>query len=329
MQPLWSICFWFQLNLEPKIPTNKGIITSYKGITVFLTVDDHVIGINDGEADYLGPRITGLESAPWIFFGLTKDVSRTTLYLNGMKAMEIAEREIVYKTEEFHAEVGDRSRIQVIEQDLSDWVDKRESMFKVKQETSEAYHLLSPLEQEDQLRERVQALVELLQGFRAGKTYFFEDILANLRSLVFYKNRSPNYDPLLLRVVAFKHMPLPVYVIPADDALTEHITDSEPAIADFSSVSFEPVIPCVKMVDFQEFLEKPTLLYEGQQFSPLAIIEKIATKQSAAHFDQTVPKVVEGLKDTPVLLGENILDHYILTLAELVAKLGHYVLSAP
>ncbi len=329
MQPPWSICFWFQLNLEPKTPTNKGIIASYEGITVFLTVDGHIIGINDGEVDYLGPRIMGLENAPWIFFGLSKGVSKTTLYLNGMKAIEIAECEIVYKAEEFRAEVGDRSHIQVIEQDLSDWVDKRESMFKVKQKTSEAYHLLSPLEQEDQLRNRVQALVDLLQGFRAGKTYFFEDILANLRSLVFYKNKSPNYDPLLLRVVAFKHMPLPVYVIPADDALTEHITDSDPAIADFSSVSFEPIIPCVKMVDFQEFLEKPTLLYEGQQISPLALIEKIATKQSTAHFDQTVPKVVEGLKDTPVILGKNILDHYILILAELVVKLGHYVLSAP
>ena len=83
------------------------------------------------------------------------------------------------------------------------------------------------------------------------------------------------------------------------------------------------------MVDFQEFLEKPTLMYEGQRISPLTLIEKMATKQSAAHFDQTVPKVIEGLKDTPILLGENILEHYILTLAELVVKLGRYVLSAP
>lgn len=327
MRPQWSILFWFQLKLETKIPTNKGIITSYKGITVFLTVDDHVIGINDGEADYLGPRITGLESAPWIHYGLTKDVSRITLYLNGMKAMEIAEREIVYKTEEFHAKAGDSSHIRMIDQDISDWSDKRESMFKIKQETTGAYRLLSPVEQEDQLRKRVQALEELLQAFRAGKTHFFEDILANLRSLLFYKSKSPNYDPLLLRIAAFKHMSLPVYVIPVDDALTKHITDSEPAIVDLSSVSFEPVIPCVRKVDFQEFLEKPTLLYEGQQISPLAIIEKIATTQSTAHFDQRIPLVIEGLKDTPILFGANLLDHYILTLAELVAKLGHYVLD--
>lgn len=308
--------------------TNKGIIAFYEGITVFLTVDDHVIGINDGEADYLGPRITGLESAPWIHYGLAKNVSRITLYLNGMKAMEIAEREVVYKAEEFYAKVGDSSRIQMIDQDISVWSDRRESMFKVKQKTSGAYNLLSPVEQEDQLRKRVQALEELLQAFRAGKTHFFEDILANLRSLLFYKSKSPNYDPLLLRIAAFKHMSLPVYVIPVDDTLTKHITDKEPAIADLSSVSFEPVVPCVKKVDFQEFLEKPSLLYEGQQISPLSLIEQITTTQSTAHFDQRIPLVIKGLKDTPVLLGANILDHYICTLAELVVKLGQYVLSA-
>ena len=327
MQPPWSICFWFQLNLKPRIPTNKGIITSYEGITVFLTVDNHVIGINDGETDYLGPKITGLENAPWIFSSLVKDVSKTTLYLNGMKAMEIAEREIVYKTEEFHAEAGDRSRVQVIKQDLSDWVDKRESMFKAKQETSEAYRLLSPVEQEDQLRKRVHALEDLLQAFRAGKTYFFEDILANLRSLIFYKNKGSNFDPLLLRVAAFKHTPLPVYVMRGDHELTEHINDSKPVIAGSGLARFEPVIPWVKMIDFQEFLEKPALFYYDQFVSPLDLMEKIVSIQSTAHLDQRIPLVIEGLKDTPVLLGENILDYYILTLAELVAKLGHYVLG--
>lgn len=325
MKPPWSIAFWYQLVLEPKPATKKGIIASYEGITVFLTVDDHVIGINDGETDYLGPTITGLKNAPWILCGLDNAESNITLYLNGEKAIKIAQGEIVYKIQQFHVEASKKSQPPFIEADLSDWVTKRESMFKIKQETSEQYRLLTSQEQEKQLIERMDALEDLLRAYHSGKYYFLEDILANLRSLVFYKDKS-TYDPLLFRVAAFKHSPLPVYVAPADDELTQ-VTSTQPTMAVSSSLSFEPVIPWVKNIDFQEFIEKPGILYEGQVVSPLELIEKISNTQSVAHFDQRVPIIVEGLKNTPVIFGHNFLESLIINLSEIVIKLGRFVLK--
>ena len=106
------------------------------------------------------------------------------------------------------------------------------------------------------------------------------------------------------------------------------LLEASPVVAEVSLARFEPAVPCVEMTDFQDFLEKPALFYDGQLISPLDLIEKAATTQSAAHFDQRSPVVIEGLKDTPVYLGRNILENHILDLAELVVKLGHYVLSA-
>ncbi|MFC1694219.1 hypothetical protein ACFL1R_12015 [Candidatus Latescibacterota bacterium] len=327
----WSTTFWFQLRLWPKPTTEKGIIASYRGVNIFLTVKNHVIGLNGGQNDYLGPKITGLENTPWIFFCLTKGKLQTTLYLNGMKAMEVADRKIVYKLENFQTEVSDKNHIQKIEQDLSKWIKKRESMFKIKRETSNAHLILSSKDQQEQLRNRVLALQDLLHYFHEGKTYFFEDISANLRSLIFYKNKNPNYDPLLLRVAAFKKITLPVYVMPEyEKHVQSQVADSDEALklAGLLLVEVKPKIPCVKMVDFQEFVEKPAIFYEGEFVSPLELIERIATTQSTAHFDQRVPRLIEGIKDTPIISGHNILEHYILTLAELVTKLGHSVLDA-
>jgi len=330
MKTPWSIVSWYQISLLSKPSTVKGIIFSYNAITVFLAVDDHIIGINDGEHDYLGPIIAGLENAPWILYGLTNDGSSITLYLNGIKVLEIAEGKTIYNIGNFHATVGDRSNIQVIEQDLSDWVDKRKSMFMLRQETSREYRLLSTEEQAQQLFNSIEALGEMLQDYNAGKAYLFEPILASLRALVYYKIGNRTYDPLLLRIAAFKNISLPVYLIPRENGirnLTE-VLDNPPVIASLGMATFEPGIPNVKMTDFQEFLEQPILAYNDKFISPLYLIERVASTQSTAHFDQRAPLVLEGLKDTQVFGGQNILKHHILSLAELVVKLGHHVLSS-
>ena len=326
----WSIYFWYQLNLDPKPATKKGIIASYEGINIFLTVDDHVIGINDGEIDYLGPKIIGLENAPWIFYGLTKDVSTTTLYLNATKVIEISEGKTIYNIKDFHVEVGDRSHIQVIEQDLSDWVDKRKSMFTLQQETSKEHRLLSTEEQEEQLSNSILALGEMLQDYNAGKAYLFEPILSSLRALVYYKIGNKKYDPLLLRIAAFKNMSLPVYVSPREKGITDltGILDDSPEIASMSRATFEPRIPNIIMTDFQDYLEQFILASKDEFVSPLVLIERAANTQSMTHYDQRTPLVLEVLKDTPLFSGQNLLKQHILSLAELVVKLGHHVLSS-
>ena len=170
----------------------------------------------------------------------------------------------------------------------------------------------------------------MLQTFNAGKTYFFESILSTLRALICYKTGSNTLKPLLLRVAAFKEIALPVYVIPRDNEIGGHADslDNAAVFVSLGLATFEPRIPNIKMIDFQEFLEKPALLHYGEFISPLDLIERAASTQSTVHFDQRSPIVLEALKDTPVFHGQNILKHHILSLAELVIKLGHYVLSS-
>jgi hypothetical protein len=72
----WIIMFWLQLNIRQNPATAKGIIATHEGVSVFLTVNDHVIGLSDGNNDYLGPKITGLEKTPWI---LTTGSGRTKI----------------------------------------------------------------------------------------------------------------------------------------------------------------------------------------------------------------------------------------------------------
>lgn len=324
MNPPWSIAVWYKIDLDPLLTTDKGIIVSYEGIYVFLTIDKHIIGINDGNFEYLGPVVTGLEDSPWILYGLNNDGSHIVLFLNGEKVLEVSHGKLVFTTEQFHAKKS-KSPPLIIKEDLSNWVDKRESMFKIKQETSNHYRLQTPDEQVQQLVARMDALKDLLKGYHSGKRFYLADILANLRSLIFYKDKSHTYDPLLLRVAAIKHSPLPVYVAPESDKRQQLTEIPQPTIDLFDFVSFEPVIPYIKRIDFQDFLENPSLFYEGQKVSPLALIEMISTTQSTAHFDQRVCKIADALDDTPVTSGHNTLEFIIISLAEIVVNLGDFV----
>jgi len=327
MKPPWTIVYWYKINLDPLPTTDKGILIFYEGIYVFLTIDKHIIGINDGNSEYLGPVVTGLEYSPWIMVGLTNDESHIFLYLNGEKVLEVSHGKIVFTIEQFHATKG-KDPPPITKEDLSNWVDKRESMFKIKQETSNQYRLLTPDEQVQQLVARIDALKDLLKGYHAGKRFYLADILSNLRSLIFYKDKRPTYDPLLLRVAAIKHSPLPVYTTPERDEQQQFTEIPQPTIDLFAFVSFEPGIPNIKNIDFQEFLENPSLFWEEQTVSPLALLEMISTTQSTAHFDQRVCKIADALDDTPVITGHNTLEFYIISLAEIVVNLGDFVIHS-
>ncbi len=326
MKPPWSILFWYKLNLALPPTSTRGIITSYQGVTLFLTLPDHIIGINDGVKEYLGPVVTGLESSPWVHYGLTNDGSNIMLCLNGERVLEVSQSKLLFKLERFHIDAAVSHR-PIIQSDLSVWVTKRDSMFKIQQQTSNQYRLLTPVEQSSQLASRMEALKELLKGYHSGKKFFLADILANLRSLIFYKEGSRTYDPLLLRVAAIRRAPLPVYGPPATDELQKLAADTRPRIALSDFISLEPAIPNVRQLDFQEFLESPSLIYDGQNVSPLALIEMVSTTQSTAHFDQRVCTIADALDDTPIFSGRNTLESFITNLAQIVLALGDSLIN--
>ncbi len=326
----WTILFWLQLRPYFEIPDGVGIIVRYRGLTLFLRAKDHVLGINDSKHIFWGPKLIGLESEPWICFGLTRDQKKIALYLNGEEALIIVGTETVLGLEEFRVKAPESNKIKIIKQDLSEWVARRESMFKMQTKTTEDNVILSVRDQEGQLSNRVQALQDMLNALYQGKKYYFEDIVANLRSLIFYKDMNKNYDPLLLRLAAFKKLSLPVYIAPDEEESIQKFIASigdPPYFWSLNPAKFKPEIPCVKMVDLQDYLENTVLFYGGRFISPLKLIEKLATTQSVAHFDQRVPKLTEGLKDTPVVFGYNTLENYVLLFTELITKVGAYVLE--
>lgn len=323
----WSFLWWYKIELPKQFPP-RGIITTYEGISLFLT-DKFIIGINDGALDYFGPAIKGLEVTPWIFYGLSNDGKSITLYLNGERVMEVSQGILVFALEQFYAEPGNKGPRPITESDLSPWIIRRSSTFKLKQETSEQFRILDVEEQKQQLSKRIVALEDLLKAYQSGKSYFLEDITANLRSLIFYKVKSGNYDPLLLRLAAFNNLPLPIYLFPLP-------MDDEPLVYDethlkFASYGFascEPVTPWTRKADFQEFLEAPTLAYEQKQISPLELLEQISTKQSTAHFDQTISITVEKIANGPTFFAStNTIEYFIISLAKIVINLGHFILQ--
>jgi hypothetical protein len=201
-------------------------------------------------------------------------------------------------------------------------------MFKIQQETSSPYRLLTLNEQEQQLSGRIEALKGLLKDYLSGNKYYFADIVANLRALVLYKEKS-QYDPLLLRIAAIKHLPLPIYVLPERKREETQLFDTiQPIIAVSDIVSFDPITPNTMNIDFQEFLESPSLFYQGQAVSPLTLIEMISTAQSTAHFDQRVSKIADALNDTPIVSGQNTLEYFVIGLSEVIVRLGDCVIHS-
>lgn len=326
MKPPWSTAFWFRID-NSKPPRGNGIIASYQGIDIFLTPDNHAIGLGIGNSKYLGPALADISR--WMHYVLTNDGTTVILYLNGQKMIEVCSGKVVFTASGFLTEPSKTTPpIPSTTADLSNWVEKRESMFKIKCATSAQYRLLTAEEQIQGLASRMDALKDLLQGYNSGKKYYLADILANMRSLVVYKQKSQTYDPLLLRVAALKRSELPVYVIPRLPEIQQSVEPMQQYIAVENFASVEPRVPHTEKVDFQDFLETDSLSYEGQNISPLALIEMVSTTQSTAHFDQRVCRITDALNDTPSIGGHNTLEMFVIGLANLVLELGHVVLSS-
>ncbi len=330
MQPPWTFMFWAKLNLGSLPEQERWPIIEHEGITIFLTKAESRFGVSVNENVYLGPKALGLEASPWVFYGLTHDGHDTVLVLNGQAVLNVRDTEITYRMDELKLEAGSQKQ-EVIIEDLQYWVNKRKEMFKTKKETSPNMRLLSLGKQEQQLRDRICAVDDLVTSYKAGRSYFFEDIVANLRSLLYYRKGS-QFDPLLLRIAAFRDRALPIYTIGTEEdenVIPKIIEEFKPALWLMGSVvGFEPILPKCRMVDFQSFLEKDAFYCEGQRISVLGLIERVGNKQSTAHFDQTICVAAEKLQnDMPTFLGRRSLESIIVQVAEITVRIGDRMLN--
>jgi len=273
----------------------------------------------------LGPLLIGLEENPWMLLSVSRKEENIKLHINNKLAIEIDNGRVLFKLDTFKVERGSSPKEAIESQDLSKWVEKRRGMFRRKEQLTTDRLPLTLEEQQNQLMERLRALEELVREFEKGKKFFFGDIAASLRSLLCYTSKGENFDPLLLRIAAFKEATLPVYIPPKNEDLIDQTIANAKDIPEFfglACAAVKPEIPCILLVDFQEYLEGPSLFYKGEPISPLSLIRKVADTQSAAHFDQSVPKDVEGIKSTPLTFGKNHLEYYFIRLADVTLALG-------
>ncbi len=325
MDHAWSYSQWLRLQIPLESRESMGIINEYEGIKVVLTHPGHCAGLIYGNSLFLGPLLIGLEENPWMLLSVSRKEENIKLHINAELAIEIDNGRVLFKLDTFKVERGSSPKEAIESQDLSKWVEKRKGMFKRKAQPSKDRVSLTLEEQQNQLVGRLRALEELVQEFDKGKRCFFGDIVATLRSLLFYRSKGRNFDPLLLRIAAFKEATLPVYIPPKnEDLIGQTITNAKelPEFFGLACATIQPEIPCILLTDFQEYLESPSLFYKGEPISPLSLIGRVADTQSTAHFDQSVPEDVEGIKSTPITFGKNHLEYYIMKLAELTLSLG-------
>lgn len=306
---------------------NKDFILTSEEITLFINENDNLVFIIY-EKEFIGSKLINLH-LPFtksIHIFIQKLPNTTTLFFNGKEIFSVSSNTILITQNTFTLKEKDiRTKIiHIQKEDLTPWVAYRSSNFKIKSATSSEYILVGEKEQKTQLIDIIDSLKDLINLVNKGKKQHIVHILASLRSLVYYrKGNSSNYDPLLLRLAAHSQVVLPVYThklfpdITLDDASFSISPNAQSIPSDFHT----------KMIDFQNYLELPSIKIDGNILSLLNFIGNAATTKSTAHFDQRIPKVIRAFDSIPVLHNLTIFDRTIINLALLVINIAQIVLK--
>ncbi len=296
---------------------------NFKDIVLYINKDNYfVLKIKDQE--FIGPLLLNLENRHWVHYALSCSPSDINLYLNAKHILQVTDDKLIFSKDnlELDPSLVEPSR-KFFSRDLSPWVNKRQSMFKIKKETSEDYALIPVEQQMEQLNKNIMALEELITAVTKGKTHFIDHIIANLRSLLFYKKGSKSYDPLLLRIATYKKIGLPVFVLQKFNKI-----DSSALFTVTHLASFHPNDANTTMIDFQEYLES-TIIYSEKSFlTPLTFIENSATTKSIAHFDQRIPRTIHNFEELPIINNTEMFQYVTIHLASLTVQIGKYILQA-
>lgn len=274
--------------------------------------DEFVIKVNN--YIHIGTKLLNLDISSSIFVHIyiLDSTDNISLYINGEELFSIKNNnlKILKKTYEIFKskQLIDYA---ITESDLSLWVNFRISKFKIKTDTSGKYELVSLINQEEQLKETMASLEDLITLVIGGKKNHINGILAILRSLLYY-NDGKNYDPLLLRIAAIKKVALPIYVNPYFE---EHGDDLFFSISSFASIISTG--SNTKRMDFQEYLTSNTIVVNNELYSLLYFIGSASNTKSNAHFDQRIPKEIMAMNHVPTLNEVDIFNRIIIDLSKL------------
>ncbi len=181
-------------------------------------------------------------------------------------------------------------------------------------------------EQLDDLGGAILRTDELCAAVNGGQLHFVPSLAAEIRSLTYWPNDSPTWNPLLLRVAAHNRLALPVFSMPPV---------GPPSMENAPSQIFLPEGPSIvrrhpgdELVDLEDALKVSVFIAsdtkERRDLSAAEMIALTSNTMGAAHYDDTVALDVEAMQSV-VMLKANLLDQLIVQVAETITALGRYV----
>ncbi len=186
----------------------------------------------------------------------------------------------------------------------------------------------------------LSVLKDFRDKLRAGDTRYISQVASKLRSLVSWKDLSPSYTPLLLRLAEKKDLPLPVYVNSPKPLFDEHEFAGRTVINTSAVKGFRagvyPLVPGTKLVDFQDVLSEKyftdTLFPEGGsaagegrtvQMSGGDLIIEYANAYGGSHSSAATTVGLERVRSQHA----DYLSFTFTMLADCVLDLGNWILA--
>tara|TARA_B110001469_G_scaffold103333_1_gene101796 strand:+ start:2577 stop:3620 length:1044 start_codon:yes stop_codon:yes gene_type:complete len=329
MNTKFTIEAWVQLIDLPTVRKSSRCVIQKEEISLHLLGSESQLILTAGECQCIGPKITNSSQQPWICLHITSDSNQIKLYVNAIECARIENGQAVFTLEELDVEVTRGDLPTVIPANHTAWRETRKSLFIENTTQRTGRTPLNTVEQFEQLKNRALALRGFIQSVNSGQTHHIEDIVGNLRSLLFYKLKSnqteiiPSYNPLLLRAAAISDSPLPIYRNKSNCSFEELIQEKITPSATWAFDRFPSVFPTSTQYvedDLQAFLNSHFLCYEENFYTPLELIQQIANTESSSHFDPEVIPHIQVLKSSPEFFGSTV---FITTIKEL-AEITYY-----
>jgi len=182
--------------------------------------------------------------------------------------------------------------------------------------------------QAEELHESAQMLRDSIRFVATGAKHHLPSIAGVMRSLVYWPNLNPTWNPLLLRLANVRQLGLPVFGFepaegPPKEGLVLHIQNLAPSITrEFKGQS---------LMDLEAYLSLQLVLAtrEDGQTSTLSVGEtlgSIASSQGASHYDETIDLDIHRLNQI-VTVRTALTERIMVRVAGVVAELADHIVS--
>lgn len=182
-------------------------------------------------------------------------------------------------------------------------------------------------EQFEELKLSIYSLETHLNNFSSNQKLLLFNILPIIRSLLFWREKSKTYNPLLFRLAGCLNHSLLIYTLSEvkRQEILNNIKESTQFIYS-DSVSINKYSPNHVPTDFQEWLNTK-VIFESSEFSNKDIIGFAANTMSFAHFDIDTYLILKDLIDKRFLQTSMLLD-IVIQITQISIHFGKEILKS-